>query len=216
MDKYTNRITSSHRDKKRFMETVRALLDGPVRAAEGVAQLGQSFDLRQATGAQLDIIALWVGLTRRVRLPLEDVYFTLDDADLGFDLGTWRGPFDPVDALALLPDDTFRTLLLLKIRCNQWDGTFEQMRVIWLEVFQGYPLATVFVQDNQDMTLTLGAGGTIPAVLLAAILQGFVPLKPHGVLVNYALSTFTGPAFAFDLDTAALAGFDLGSFATIY
>lgn len=213
IEKYLNRVTSAHRDKPRYMATMRALLQPLAEVGAAIAAIGGRFELDTAEGQQLDIIGEWVGLSRNLRLPLENVYFSFDIPELGFDLGVWQGPFDPDDYLTALPDDTYRSLLRIKIRCNNWDGTFEQAEAIWQEMFAGLPGASGYLIDNQDMTMTLGASGIIPAALQAVIEQGLIPLKPFGVRVTYLIHSAPGPVFSFDLDTAQFAGFDVGYWA---
>lgn len=77
-DDYLALITSQHRQQPNFAEVVK-LLTNPL--AEGInlcLSLADAFDLDKASGAQLDAIGLWVGMLRKVPVPLTDVYFTWD------------------------------------------------------------------------------------------------------------------------------------------
>ena len=89
-------------------------------------------------------------------------------------------------------DDTYRVLIRAKIGANHWDGTLGTSAAILDQIFDNG--TNVFIQDNQDMTMTFGVSGAIPsAVLLALLKGGYIPLKPEGVLVNsYIVTSSTG------------------------
>lgn len=200
-------VTSEHADKPLFMAVIEALSEGPVDIQGQLLQMINDFDLDQAIGAQLDVIGLWVGISRFLSVPLTGVYFSWDDTVLdGWDSGVWQGPFDPSTGLVSLPDDEYRTLIRAKIAANNWDGTMESAQAIWDQIFSGQQ--TIFIQDNQDMSMIVGfVGPPLTAVQQALLTGGYFPLKPSGVRVKfYAVPPDTGPVFAWD--TAPNANFD--------
>ncbi|MGA3827403.1 DUF2612 domain-containing protein [Pseudomonas chlororaphis] len=213
---YTGKITSEHSDKPKYMAMVEAIsqcfLDNNVTASS----LPSVFDLDDAVGVQLDDIGLWVGISRNVRTPLTGVYFSLDVSGLGFDQGVWQGPFDPDSGVTRLDDDTYRLLIRARIGANRWDGTMEQSKEILDLVFSDGTFA--FIQDNQDMTMTIGVAGVSPSALeLALLTGGYIPIKPQSVGVDYyIISTEEGPLFGFDATNQYIAGFDQGSWGKIY
>lgn len=74
-----------------------------------------------------------------------------------------------------------------------------------------------FIEDNQDMSMTIGIAGTIPsAIALALISGGYISLKPSGVQVNYYIATSVdnAPLFGFDIDNGVISGFDKGAWGT--
>jgi hypothetical protein len=89
-----------------------------------------------------------------------------------------------------------------------WDGSGD-----------AYPLGThAFIQDNQDMTMTIGISGEVPsAVFLALLSGGYIPIKPEGVRVNsYVVTSESGtPIFGFDMQNDLVGGFDSGSWGTV-
>lgn len=180
------------------------------------SSLSSVFDLDDAVGVQLDDIGLWVGISRNVRTPLTGVYFSLDVSGLGFDQGVWQGPFDPDSGVTRLDDDTYRLLIRARIGANRWDGTMEQSKEILDLVFSDGTFA--FIQDNQDMTMTIGVAGVSPSALeLALLTGGYIPIKPQSVGVDYyIISTEEGPLFGFDAENQYIAGFDQGSWGKIY
>ncbi|AJY39201.1 DUF2612 domain-containing protein [Burkholderia humptydooensis] len=212
LNDYTSLITSEHSDKPRFMATISALVQ-PLVDQMGVLQsMPGKFDLDNAVGVQLDDVGLWVGVSRKIRTPLTGVYFSFDIAGLGFDQGTWKGPFDPDTGLTILDDDTYRLVIRAKIGANHWDGTLEQSAAILNSIFDAD--THVFIEDHQDMSMTIGIAGKIPpATFLALLSGGYIPLKPEGVRVNYTIVTTVddAPLFGFDMNSALVAGFDVGA-----
>jgi len=214
LENYLARITSEHSPQPKFMGVVAAVLQPLVDLANAQSALPDDFDLDLAIGAQLDIVGVWVGQSRNLPLPILGVYFSLDDPLVGFDLGVWKGPFDPSSGVTSLPDEQYRTLLRAKIALNSWDGTIPQSNAIWEKVFAGTG-TKVFTFDNNDMTMQIVLGGTVvPDALTQALFsQAYLQLKPEGVrqLAVLRISVLGAPAFGFDFQTGAIGGFDNGA-----
>lgn len=215
ISQYTDLITSEHNQRPRFMAVVEALAGTMVDQQNVLASMPGKFDLDSAVGEQLDTIGIWVGISRNVPLPLTGVYFSFDTDGLGFDQGSWKGPFDPDTGLTRLDDDTYRLVIRAKIGANHWDGTLESSREILNTIFGGGTF--VFIQDNQDMSMTIGIAGVIPsAVFLALLRNGLIPLKPEGVRINIVIVTSVdgSPLFGFDMENDLVSGFDAGAWGT--
>lgn len=209
---YTALITSEHRNLPRFSAVLAALLQPLVDQMNLLAGMPGKFDLDVAVGDQLDTIGVWVGVSRRIRTPLTGVYFSFDIAGLGFDQGAWKGPFDPDTGLTILDDDTYRLVIRAKIGANHWDGTLEQSAAILNSIFGAG--THVYIEDHQDMSMTIGIAGKVPpATFLALLSGGYIPLKPEGVRVNYTIVTTVdnSPLFGFDMSNQLVAGFDVGA-----
>ncbi|SPA44827.1 DUF2612 domain-containing protein [Cupriavidus taiwanensis] len=212
---YTGLVTSEHNQRPKFMRVVAALAQPMVDLMNLLGGMPDKFDLDVAGGAQLDDVGRWVGIARRVATPLTGVYFSLDTAGVGFDQGNWKGPFDPDTGLTLLDDDTYRLVLRAKIGANHWDGTLESTAAILNSIFNGDTY--VFIQDNQDMSMTIGVAGKVPSAVFLALLEGgYIPLKPEGVRVNFVIVTSVDgePIFGFDMDNNLVAGLDVGAWGT--
>ncbi|WP_011298562.1 DUF2612 domain-containing protein [Cupriavidus necator] len=212
---YTGLITSRHNQRPKFMAVVEALANPMVALQNLLGAMPDAFDLDQAVGVQLDAVGLWVGIGRRVATPLTGVYFSFDTPGVGFDQGNWKGPFDPDTGMTLLDDDTYRLVLRAKIGANHWDGTLEATAAILNSIFNGDTY--VFIQDNQDMSMTIGVAGKVPSAVFLALLEGgYIPLKPEGVRINYVIVTSVdgSPIFGFDMDNSLVAGFDTGAWGT--
>lgn len=213
---YTGKVTSEHADKPKFMAMVQAVAQCLLSSGGVSASLPGEFDLDNAIGVQLDTVGEWVGVPRRISTPLAGVYFALDVSGLGFDQGAWQGPFDPDTGITVLDDDTYRVLIRARIGANRWDGTLGQSREILDLVFSGDTF--VFIQDNQDMTITVGVAGKPPTALQLALLTGgHIKIKPQSVRVTYYITpTEEGPLFGFDSSNQYVAGFDQGVWGTVF
>jgi len=213
---YTGKITSEHADKPKYMAMVELVSQCFLDTNRVASGLPDDFDLDLANDVQLDDVGLWVGISRSVPTPLTNVYFALDAAGLGFDQGTWKGPFDPDNGVTILDNEAYRLLIRAKIGANHWDGTLETSKTVLDLVFNGDTHA--FIEDNQDMTITIGIAGKPPsAVELALLTGGYIQVKPQSVLVRYVISpTVDGPLFGFDATNQYIAGFDQGSWGIIY
>ncbi|MDF3081066.1 DUF2612 domain-containing protein [Burkholderia sola] len=212
---YTALITSEHRDQPRYMATIGALVQPIVDQMNVLESMPGKFDLDNAVGVQLDDVGLWVGVSRKIRTPLSGIYFSFDVAGLGFNQGIWKGPFDPDTSLTVLDNDTYRLVIRAKIGANHWDGTLESSAAILNSIFDAD--THVFIEDHQDMSMTIGIAGKVPsAVFLALLAGGYIPLKPEGVRVAYTVVTSVdgSPLFGFDMDSDLVAGFDAGVWGT--
>lgn len=210
---YTTLITSEHADKPNYVALVSAITGDfdAIRAA--IASLPLAFDLDVAQGVQLDVVGEWVGLSRQINTPVVGVYFAFDTDGVGFDQGVWMGPFDPPSGISVMDDGTYRTLIRAKIGANHWDGTVPGWKAVMDQVFPPSSGTYVSLDDNQDMSMTIGVAGILPnALLVALITQNYLPLRPAGILVNYKVTTIPGaPLFGFDVENNYISGFDVGA-----
>lgn len=208
---YLDLITSAFKGKPKFTGVVTAGVAGPVRIQDLLNSMIPLFDLDIARGQQLDVIGIWVGVSRNVAVPIEGVYFSWEGSDytVGWDFGTWQPSNQPVSVTSL-PDDAYRTLIRAKIAANHWDGTTNGAYAIWDAIF---PDITILIQDNQNMTYDLAVvGGIIDSLTLALITGGYIPLKPEAIRVAaYYVSIDTNPAFAWDVESELLKGWGEGS-----
>src|SRR6185437_8923083 len=209
---YLARITSEHANKPKFAAYVTALIQPFLDSQALLRSLLTTFDLDTAIGVQLDAVGQWIGRTRFVKQPIANLYFSFDTVGLGFDQGVWKGPFDPTDGLTKLDDDTYRALLKAKVILNSWDGSIAEAAEA-LGLLLNNPASIVTIQDNQDMTMTVGISGVVPSPLITALLEGgYLPINPEGVGVNYEITSINSVAlFGFDVDNATIAGWDKGA-----
>lgn len=212
VEDYLDKIIPWHRNKPKFVATVRLAVEPFVAQQDFLNALPSQFDLDTAVGVQLDQVGEWVGRSRYIRTPIANVFFSFDDPPRGFDLGVWKGPYDTDAGITRLDDETYRTLLRAKIAANTWDGTLPGSKKALAIMFPDGD-THVFIIDNQDMSLTYGVSGKIPSILFLALLaDGYIPLKPEGVRANYRVTPVDGaPLFGFDVENEFISGFDTGA-----
>lgn len=211
---YQNLVTSEYQSQPNFQATIALGVGMSVRLQFLLGlMLTKIFDLDSPpVGDQLNIIGQWVGITRNVRIPIEGVYFTWDSDNVavGWNAGTWRSSSATGTQLVTLPDDAYLILIKAKIGANTWDGTSTSAYKIYQNAFAPF---IVLIQDNCDMSYRLAIiGGTIPALTLALLTGGYIPLKPEGILISgYYASVDSGPVFSWDLNGGNFAGWGTGS-----
>ena len=155
---YLDRITSQHKTKPKYMEFVTARLQPFIDLARCLESFDEAFDLETAVGVQLDTIAQYVGLSRLLT-------------------------FQPADGESpILLDDMYRILLRAKISRNQWNGTSMGMYELWNNIFPEY---TLFIRDNQDMTMTVYTDMNTPFMFAQLIQYEYIVPKPMGVGFTY-------------------------------
>lgn len=217
IEEYLALITSEHTLKPKFTGTVSLSVAPLVKVQELLARMQSDvFDLDEATGASLDMVGEWIGLSRRIDAPISGVYFAFDTAGLGFDQGVWQGPSDPTTGITVLDNDTYRLALRAKIGTNMWDGTMEGTKAIMDLVFSE-PGTNAFVEDNQDMSMNIVIVGNPPsALILALIAGGYISIKPSTVRVAIVMvpSVIGAPVFGFDANNEFIGGFDTGAWGT--
>ena len=211
---YLALITSWHSDKPRFVNTVAVLLQPMLDAQEMLQKLTSDFNLDTAIGVQLDMVGQWIGRTRYVKQPIAGLYFSFDtpEARVGFDEGVWMGPYNSVDGVQALDDDTYRTVLKLQAIANSWDGTLSSIAEQMDAVFPGIAIQDLGDTPDGLMTMDVLIPATMFSSLLMAVLEQDFPIKPSGVRVNFIETTVTTePIFAFDAvytEGGPLGGFD--------
>lgn len=180
-DAYGALITSWHRGKARFTETVRASV-GPVAEVQtAIAGVGPAFDLDSAVGAQLDTLGVWIGRTRAISYPIRGNYFALDDPDRGLDVGVLRGPFDTNIGAFTLEDERYRRLLKAKTIANRQDGTLPGAQDV-LDAYFTDPDTRVVIEDRTEavgpetfVELDVEGHGLDEALILPCILALDIP-----------------------------------------
>lgn len=215
VNQYLNLVTSGFRDKPNFIAALTAALQPFADSLAQINDIPSKYDVDTAVGVQLDVVGEWVGAGRSLRVPLTGVYFSFNTPNLGFNEGIWKGKYDPDTGLIQLPDDQYRILIKAKIANNQWDGTLESAYSIYSQIFD-VGGNSFFLQDLGNLTIALGVYGVVPnQVTLALLTQGYLDIRPAGVLIsNYLFPSSSGPLFAFNLnDGVNFGGFNIGSWA---
>lgn len=184
VEDYTGLIISQHKDKIKYEYTV-GIAVYPFCLLQSMGDEAiTATSVDNAVGVQLDWIGEWVGISRRVPVPITGVYFTWDDtAADGWDSGIWKGEFDPDSGMSELPDDDYRILIKSKIVANNSSGTIPEIYAI---LDAAFPSVVIDVIDNQDMTMDVNYTiADFTPVQEAILVQGLIPIKPAGVTITY-------------------------------
>lgn len=211
---YTQLITNQHRSQPRFSATVELLTGAAAAIGNAAAGLTSAFNADVAVGVQLDAVGRWVGVSRAVTVPIANAYFAWDDPALGWDLASWKAPYEATEGITTLDDETYRAVIKAKIGSNYWTGNNERLNAIGLTAFAQLGIQC-YVLDNLDMTTTVYILGTPSQALIEMIKRGIAPPKTAGVrITGYILASAPGaPFFALSVPTTSLtAGLDFGSF----
>lgn len=210
---YSDYLTSAHKSKPRFKATVDASTAGLEAVQDLLYDLIDAHFIDTAIGKQLDTLGEWIGASRNLRRPLDDVYFAWDDkVDTGWDSGIWWDDYSPTEGITVLDDEGYRVLLKMWIAANHWDGNLNTAYDVWAQAFGNNNF--VLVTDYQDMSIDIGFSGALPSAAKALIRSGLQPFKPESVQVRtYFTNNNDGPMFAWDLGNEALNGWDLAFWA---
>lgn len=178
IDAYLDLITSQHRVREKFMQTVTALLAPSDDIFALAIELDDEFDIDYAMGVQEDILGEFVGAQRTL-------------------------PYQPDKGLSpVLDNAAYRNLLRAQIAKNLWKGGIYDIKELWNTLFG----KGIIIQDNQDMSIDVLAIGIIDQITKEMVRQGLIVPKPQGVRVNYYFSDRA--VFGYDLETDTIKGYD--------
>lgn len=214
VDDYLALVPSANRSKPKFVQMLTDVLSPAVGVQDVIQGLPADFDLDTAVGVQLDAVGEWVGISRRIVTPLENIWFSLGIPGLGLGEAPILGPYDADTGLTSLDDDLYRRLLKARIAVNHWDGTVTSAQAA-LDILFDTAGTVVFYDDRGDLSASIAISGTIPSILLLVILAGnYLPLTPGGVPVDYLITSVDGaPCFGLGADNAAIGGLGSGAMA---
>ena len=195
IDEYRKLLTHAHATKPRFVATVDTVVSPMAKLQSELQGLVAHFDLDTAVGVQLDCCGEWIGLSRRVDMPLQGIYFAWGVEDVGWSEGAWKSIFDPIDGAVSVPDETYRRMLTARVAFNRWNGSVPGAYAILQLLFK--PDVVISIEDWQDMTFVIAlAGGIVDATLRALLTHGLIAIKPAGVQIRYyAVPPVSGPLF---------------------
>lgn len=215
-EEYARLLIPFHVHREKFVALVEALVSVYVAVNDAAMDLPRAFDIDVAVGVQLDIVGQWVGRTRFIPYPLDTFWFTFNDAQRGFNLGVWKGPYEADYGLYRLADEDYRKLLYAKIGVNHWDGTLEQVESVLRGLYEGNglsPGSLFFLDDKGDSTAVFAVAQKIPPPLIIAMLAW--PAIDFDVSGNRLRTVVTSvnqtPLFGFDVQNNWVSGFNGGA-----
>lgn len=158
-NKYTGRLAGHYVDLERFVQAIYESTQPFAELRSAAETLPLEFDIDTAVGVQLDAVGERVGVSRKLKTPLEGVYFAFDEDEVGFDEGVWKDDYDPSEGMVSLDDEFYRLVIKAKIAANSWDGTNDTLDDVLSIVFNEKIGTYASANDNQDMTMTIGLSG---------------------------------------------------------
>jgi hypothetical protein len=178
---YQNLLTSEYKTVPKFNQWLLAVLSIANDITNCLQTITSSFDLDTATGVQLDILGVIVGVSRIVS-------------------------FQPSGGISpILTDSVYRILLKATIANNEWDGKIGSLYGIWGYLFIG---GTIVIQDNQNMTANIFLTGTFSSIIQDLVSNGLIVPRPETVQYTYNFGDL--PFFGFDLEDSFISGWDVG------
>jgi hypothetical protein len=204
---YLDLIPSQNRSQPKFTAMLAALVQPFVDGQSVLGGIPSLFDVDTAVGAQLDVVGQWVGISRKLSVPISS-YFAWDSVGVGWDQGVWKLPSDPATGLVVLDDTHYRAVLKARILNNHWDGDVNDAYDIMNATFSvfGYSIG---IEDYGNLTMGLLLIGLNPpdVTLLVLFNSGLLDIRPAGVQI-IARNYMNAPALldsTFILDSSLLA-----------
>ena len=213
---YTKLITSEHK-KPKFVGFAESILLPIVGDSGVLSQMISKLDVDTASGDQLDILGKWVGVNRATTVDLEvsSLYFSFDIEDCGWDYAYWYEDYENCVGMRGIPDLVYRMVIKAKIASNHWDGTTEQARSRWKDVFGE---GNVYIIDNQDMSMGVYVSGfSIDSVIYEVLQRGQLSIRPSGVRIDYYIvgpGSIGGKSFSWGIESELAGGWSEGYWVT--
>lgn len=165
-----------------------------------------------AVGFGLDIWGKIVGVSRLLKIPTNAKTLGFFNADVPpdwapFNQGTWYTGATAGQAF-LLPDNTYRTLILVKALANIVATTAASLNQLLRNLFPGR--GTCYVIDNGGMSMTFYFEFDITAAEYAILTQSGV--LPHPAGVRYNVVVVPAGVFGFQEQGGTAEPFDQGVF----
>src|SRR6185503_14174079 len=108
---YLSLIISQHRDREKFITAVTASIQPLIDTQNVSLALSTLFDLDTGIGDALDKTGEWIGVSRFIAEPLEQVYFSWNVPGAGWSQADWQTLYQPtVSQLVRLDDEHYRIL----------------------------------------------------------------------------------------------------------
>ena len=182
-----------------IVERINAIIQ--TELIDPVDDLEKQLSILTATGIWLDYIGNKIKYPRPLVTVDEAIWFGFDGAGLGFD----QAPFTPTGTTTVgISDDSYRALLIIRGGQLLTDGSIPSLSASIDSAFgEGKYI------DNGDMTVDVVIDNNQTDIIIAAIVESGLIIKPAGVGINQILIKHTTGTFGFD---GAGVGFDQAPF----
>ena len=160
-EEYALYISEKNYGREKFMELFRSIIRPGTALNTVIESFSTAFDVKNAAGAQLDTIGSLVGVSRTL---------THAPSDGGIDMD----------------DDELRTMILMKIARNFWDGTNQGAAETYRSVFgEDFTFAQY---DNQNMTVSIECSGISSTRVIEILVYTNNLLVPAGVSATVSVN----------------------------
>jgi hypothetical protein len=186
INEYLGLVTSQHRQKTKFIESIRVAITPIVGCQNLLSKMSELHDLETATGNSLEQLALWTGTPLIIPGAAQLEYFGFIDQENAMTFGETDDPSiggyfresGQSGTGGLTPaGDFLRRLIKARILKNKSTGNINESKAI-LELALNHSHFKVF--DNKDMTVTFKNLATQFTTMQRILVQMFFPL-PAGV-----------------------------------
>ncbi len=197
--------------------TIRRLIEDMNEAIDPAVNLADFYDwcwnVDTAVGAGLDIWGSIVGVQRLLKIPGELDFFGFKTSAIPYDWEPFnQGTFykGQINTQAyLLPDDTYRTLILTKALANIVSTTAQNLNKLLRNLFPGR--GRCYVTDNGGMSMSFVFEFSITRPEYIILTQSGVLPHPAGVMYNVVVIP-TAKFFGFAEAGPTVLPFDFGIF----
>lgn len=190
---YQDLMLNQYRNAERARATIALLVQEAICSLVEL-DIQDAFNLDTAIGVQLDVLGQYIGFDRNVTIPIDRFYFKYTDylnpvsLYAGFTLYTdstvnagssWYLYSFSDTPNTSLDDDTYRTLLKLKIILNKSHNTLYEIATDLWQFFAG----DIICFDSADMTISYAVNPNAKSVAIIAAQVGLLP-KPMAVGIS--------------------------------
>lgn len=207
-DSYLNLLILQYRELPKAEQTITALAAKFEELYNVLIQFEQEFDVDTARGVQLDILGKIVGISRSVPLVIPKNYFGFDDNSASFPMGDkfltvvtypFKDKFEPDYTDAQLNDFDYRFFIKSKIIKNNSTMKMidEDNKKSLQDAIDFLFDSLAYVNDNQDMTVTIYVDSTFDLSKLPYITQLDLIPRPQTVGIKQFISYNEGNTFGF-------------------
>lgn len=228
LDYYKRLITSEYRHSPRFVAMVKKLVNYGLDLDDSIANMIVAFEVDSASTAQLDILGMIVGTSRKLTFeptaaaigevicpsPAEIasgevypiIYTPTPDKMAGTPFLSGYPPVEMGDG-NLLDDEAFRLMIKSRIIQNTWKGTIGELYELWNAVMGADKKLSI--EDLQDMSYNIVLQGDYTQLEEELIIHAYIIPKPEGVRINVLtfVSTDGLPLFSYDYNTMRYSGY---------
>lgn len=211
---YLNLLILQYFDLPKASATIKALTSKYKEFYDVMIQFEEAFDIDTAEGVQLDTIGKIVGLSRIVPDVIPKVYFGFGTANTDtFGKAPFFRTFDDVLTDTQLNDSDYRFFLKAKIAKNVVTAKMIDNDLSIQDAISFMFGADAYINDNQDMTMTLYIDESYPTRLLTFLNALDLIPRPQAVGIRYAI-IISSKTFGFSNNPNAV-GFGAGKFARV-